>query len=382
MAPRWTSTLLPGAWLFGLLLPGLLLLAGCAADRDAAYLRIDSAVQRPHLQILPHLDEAGRLRHSFDPQLSFLPLALGGALVDYRRGVSRGFADAFAADFNAVVGDPDQPLPALLRAAEGSGVRLLRPRHEDDSDRGLTVLLDASAAAVIAMPRDPVRIDDFAAAAQAAIKDGRPVWALLPAHGTAEQRLLQPNEARALAYAALVHGASGLIWQGEDNYAARNAGAIGIAAAPQIDYGIGMRGETDHVAIMAPPYRASPAEVAASKRLWDTVAGLNRAIARLRPALLQPDIDQPYMIALASSESAMPAPVRSLLKPWEDGWLMIAVNLDAYDHAIRVDFDRPLRRIARFTGPDAALSLEQDSARGRFYDTFEPYGVRLYRITP
>lgn len=377
-------------WLGGALLG--LLLAGCAADRDAAYQQSPGAAQRPHPGAVLHLDHRGAVRSTFDPQQSFLPLALGGALVDYRRGVSRGFADAFAADFNAVAADPDQPLPALLRAAEGSGVLLLRPRREASSDAAPAVLVDASAAAVIAMPRDPARIDDFAAAARAAIEAGKPVWAMLPAHGSADRRLPSPAQARALAYAALVHGASGLIWQGEDNYAARNAGAIGIAAAPQLDYGIGTPynfgngSETASVSVMAPPYRASPEEVAASRRLWEAVAQFNRGIARLKPALLQPDAAVTYTISLAPPEpsaarSALAAPVRTLLRPWEDGLLLIAVNLENRDHAMRIDFGRRLHRMARFAMPEGA-PLEHDPARGLLYDNIEAYGLRLYRITP
>lgn len=363
----------------------LLLLAGCAADRGDIYTPLPGAAQRPHPEAVPHLDRGGAVRTRFDARQSLLPLALGGALVDYRRGVSRGFADAFAADFNAVVGDPEQPLPALLRAAGGSGVLLLRPGREAPASGG-DMLVDAAAAAVIAVPRDPAQIDDFAIAARQAIAAGKPVWAMLPAYGKADLPLPEPGRARALAYAALVHGASGLIWQGEDNYAARNAGAIGIAAAPQLDYGIGTLGETPHVSVMAPPYRARPDEVAAAKRLWDAIAQLNRSIARLTPAWLHPDGDLRYSLAIAEPATTIATtaatPVRSLLRPWDDGWLLVVVNLEARVQAIRVDLAQPMRRIARFTGPDAALPLQQDAARGRFYDDLEPFGVRLYRLSP
>src|SRR3546814_6766316 len=63
---------------------------------------------------------------------------------------------------------------------------------------------------------------------------GRPVWALLRAHAdpARNQPMPDPTTAGLLAFGALTTGASGLVWQGEDNYAARNAGMLGIAAAP------------------------------------------------------------------------------------------------------------------------------------------------------
>ena len=80
---------------------------------------VPQAPQHRHADGVPHLDLDGATVMHYQPQRSFLALALGGVLVDYRQGVARGFQEAFAADFNAVAADPGQPLPALLRAAEG-----------------------------------------------------------------------------------------------------------------------------------------------------------------------------------------------------------------------------------------------------------------------
>ncbi len=360
-----------------------LLLTGCAAAPPAIYALSPQAPQRPHPHTVPQLDREGGILTQYQPQRSVFGLALGGTLVDYRQGVARGFQDAFAADFNAVVADPGQPLAALLRAAEGSGVRLLRlgDKADDRNDAPSSpALLDATAVAVIALPRDPARIDAFAAAA--ATQRDRPVWALLPAHGTAVARMPDPAQTRALAFAAIVHGASGLIWQGADNYAARNAGMFGIAPAPQLDYGIATGAGAARV--------ITPAEAAAAKRLWETAAALNRRIARLAPALLQPDAALAYDLALAPGDDALrqplAVPVRSLLKPWqsfgEAALLLIAVNLEPRSHAIRVDFGRSMRAMARAPGDESYGELEADAARGLLHDRIEAYGVRLYRLVP
>lgn len=354
-----------------------LLLAGCAQPQPSFYALTPQARQHFHTDGMPHLDRDGAVLLRYQPQRSVLVLALGGVLVDYRQGVARGFQDAFAADFNAVAADPGQPLPALLRAAEGSRVRLLRAQAEAGAH---PALLDAAAAAVIALPRNPARIDAFAAAAQA--QAGKPVWALLPAHADAAARLPNPAEAQALAFAAVVHGASGLIWQGADNYAARNAGMLGIASAPQLDYGIATGSDTARV--------ATPSEAAASKRLWETVAAINRRLARLEPALLQPDATLPYEVAVALNEdaprTALAAPVRTLLKPWavfgEAGLLLIAVNLEDRSHDIRIDFGTGMQAMNRGAGDDSYGPLEAEPSRGLLRDRLEAYGVRLYRLVP
>lgn len=358
--------------------PALLgcLLAACTPPPSQLFVVTPQAVQHRHAEGVPHLDLDGATVTDYAPQRSFLALALGGVLVDYRQGVARGFQDAFAADFNAVVADPGQPLPALLRAAEGSRVRLLRAR-QDDSDH--PSILDASAAAVIALPRDPARMDAFAAAARA--QRGKAVWALLPAHATADARLPNPAEAQALAFAAFIHGASGLIWQGADNYAARSAGMLGIAPAPQLDYGIATGADTARL--------ITPAEAAAAKRLWETAAAVNRRLARLAPALLQPDAELPYEIAVAAGEDArqpLAAPIRSLLKPWnsfgEAGLLLLAVNLERHSRDMRVDFGTAMRAMGRGPGEEAYGPLDAEPARGLLRDRIEAYGVRLYRLVP
>lgn len=353
-----------------------LLLAACAGADGPGLRLLPDAPQRPHPQAVPHTDRSGALLHRYDPERSFLPLALGGAMVDYRHGVTRGFAAAFAADFNAVVADPEQPLPALIRAAEGSGVLLLRPQAEATAH---PALLNAAAVAVVELPRDPARIDRFAAAVRAAPPD-RPVWAMLPAHGKADLPMPNPAQARALAFAALVHGASGLIWQGEDNYAARNAGAVGIAAAAPLDYGIGISGEG-----VTPPYRARPEEVSAGRRLWDAAAQLNRRLTRLKPALLRPDAMLDHRIAIAADAEPrrLQSPVRSLVRPWENGeLLMILVNLERRPHDVRIDFPRPPGRILRFPGEPYPTPTAYDAATGRLSEPLEAHGVRLYLLSP
>lgn len=375
----------------GLLLPALLsmLLAACAGDPFAGYVASPGAVQRPHPQTMPQTGRTGALLTALDPEQSFFPLGLGGALVDYRDGVRHGFRHIADAGFNSVAADPEQPLPALLRAAEGSRVQLLRPSgavaHPALLDAsGIRALpVTAQAGASVAAGREG--IDAFAAAVKET--PGRPVWAILQVHARAtapRQPLPHPALARAMAFGALASGAAGLIWQGEDNYAARNAGALGIAPAPQLDYGI-----QTYEAGNAPAYRATPEDVAASKRLWDAVAVLNRRIGRLLPALLLPDATDAYSLALREEADgglrpSVSAPLRSLLKPWDgsdDGRrLLMVVNLEDRGRDFRLSFDGGFRHIERWQ-EDGESAPEQDAARGMLRDSIAPYGLRLYRVT-
>lgn len=364
-----------------LLLAGLFL-TGCAGDPFADYAPLDTAsIQRPYPGPVPQTDRSGGLLQRFDQARSFFPLALSGALVDYNRGApnapgARGFNAAFLANFNAVTADPEQPLDAQLAAADGSHLMLLRARPDSWGELHHAALLDASDVVLIAMPRDALAGDAFAQTAKH--QAGKPVWALLPASARVGngETLPDPDEARLLAFSALLGGATGIIWQGEDNYVARSAGWLGIAPAPQLDYGIQTGGRE--------PLRATPGDVAASRRLWDAVTQLNRRISRIAPALLQPDAAEPYSIATrieppAATGARPPLPqLRSLLKPHDGGLLLIVLNAGTAEADFRIGFARAIRSLTRFDEGDA---IAQDAARGLFRDSIAPRGVRLYRIT-
>ena len=361
-----------------LVLPVLLLLTGCASDRFADYAPLDLAVQRPYPVAVPQVARDGAQLERYDPARSFFPLALSGALVEYGRGPyshpARGFTAVLMADFNAVTADPEQPLEAQLAAADGARLMLLRARPDTWGDLQHAALLDASDVAVIAMPRGSDGIAGFARSLQQQARERRPVWALLPVSARTGngETLPDPAEARMLAFAALAAGATGLIWQGADNYAARNAGRLGIAATPQMDYGI-------QASSRIAPLKATAGEVAASRRLWDAVMQLNRRIARIVPALLQPDAPEHYTLATRIDPTPRaPVQLYSLLKPYDGGLLLIVVNAGERSEDFRIGFSRAVRAAVRLDETDP---LDRDDARGLLRDQIAPRGVRLYRIT-
>lgn len=359
------SIMLRASWLLLLGLLAASLLTACAGDPWRDYTPLPDAAQHPHPNATPHTDRNGDILTAYDPARSFFPIALTGALSDYSQGSGRGFHDVFLADFNAVSADPAQPLTAMLSAAEASRLQLLRPQR----DLPHAALLDASGTMAVTLPRDPTEAISLAAVVKA--QADKPVWAILPVHARAEQRQLGGAEARALAFTAIVSGASGILWYGEDNYVARNSGAMGISPRPQLDYGI-RTGE-------AAPLGVTPEAVAASRRLWEAVAQINRRIVRIAPALLQPDADAAYEIAVRDERASTAPPLlRGLLKPLENGTrLLIVVNPAPLAEDIRVS--TAFGKVARLEDDHP---VEQDAARGLFRDRIPAYGVGLYRIVP
>ncbi|MCW0234423.1 MAG: hypothetical protein OJJ21_12560 [Ferrovibrio sp.] len=356
----------------------LLLLSSCAGDPFADYAPLDGVIQHPYPYAPPQTARDGATLTAYDPARSFFPLALSGALVDYSRGPysnpARGFTAALMADFNAVTADPEQPLAAQLAAADGARLLLLRARPDSWGELQHAALLDASETVVIAMARGTDGADAFARRVRQQAQGRRPVWALLPASARTGNGETLPDaaEARAMAFTAIVAGATGLIWLGEDNYAARNAGRLGIAPVPQMDYGI-------QAGSSIAPLKATPGDVAASRRLWDAVMQLNRRIARIVPALLQADAPDRYTVAVRMEDPPRPpVQLRSLLKAYDGGLLLIVVNGGEQPEDFRIGFSRAIRSLARL---DDAETVQMDDARGLFRDRIAPRGVRIYRIT-
>jgi len=379
------------------------LLAACAAEAPSApppspWRDTPQAVSRVHRTSVPHTDRLGQARATLDPARSLLPLVLDNAMVDYQRGTRFGFATAAAAGFNAVAPWSEQPREAVLEAAAGS--RLLavmppaKPGETDSIEADDIAWFDpAQVELVRAMPfrasqpvADLVGMEGLGALTRAVADQsaGRsakalPVWAVLQAFGAPaeDRRLPSPAEARALAYGALVQGASGLVWFAEDSYAGRSIGAIGIAPTPPLDYGIQVFDTGNR------PLRPKPSEVAAAGGLWQAVARLNREIERLSPALLSPTAAFDYRVrvrALEPADSLEPAPLRLLLKSFDNRFTLIAVNLTNKPWRLSVTLPQPMGKVERWFDTDTAPALQRGGTE--FEEDFAAHAVRLYRLSP
>ncbi len=402
-----------------LLLPLLLLvLAGCATPpapppwRDSP-----AAVADQHRNGLPHTDRLGQPRRQLDPVRSFFPLILDNAMVDYSRGLRFGFAAAYEAGFNAVSPWSGQPRNAALAAAAGSRLLLaLNPeeaaaaRAEDGAD--LQALLDARTVRLVRImpfsargpeassPADiasPADIDSALNALRQAVaqRPNDPAWSVLQAFAAPAIGLRLPSsaEARALAYGALIGGASGLIWLGEDSYVSRSGGALGIGPALPLDYGVQLP-ESEQ----GPPFKPEPAQVGQARALWQTVARLNREIERLSPALLSPTAQTPPRAELLPLDDGPPlaegeTPIRLLLKQ-QDGvqpggqiggqigghLTLLAANLSHRPWRLRISLPGGIKRLERWFDTDPAPAL--NAGNRQFEEDFPPLGVRVYRLTP
>lgn len=202
----------------------------------------------------------------------------------------------------------------------------------------------------------------------------KPVWYYAQGFASPVERWFLPSagQARGMLYAAIVHGATGIVWFAYDSPVTRNGRVVGVAPDTREAAGIALPYGP------SPPIAATAAEAAASRALWQSIRVLNREIAALAPALLGPTADLPYRVYVAGA-AASATPIRSLLKVMPNGdLLLIAVNIDNVSLEARFFF--PGRRFALSRLHDDPLG--PDGSAGIWRDTFAPFGVRLYRLTP
>ena len=194
----------------------------------------------------------------------------------------------------------------------------------------------------------------------------KPVWLVVqamagPGYGW---RMPTPDEVRAMVYAGLIHGATGIIYFAFDSFVTREGQILGMAPDPPASYGPTPGFGNPAV----PTLIASEADRAASRRLWAAVAGLNRELAALAPALLSPTASEACRVTVGDNRdwwgSARPAaPIRTLLKDGPGGPVLLAVNLDR----------RPLSATIDCHHPDLGPVWHRQ-------EDFAPLAVHVYRL--
>ncbi len=177
-------------------------------------------------------------------------------------------------------------------------------------------------------------------------------------------------QTRGMVYAAIVHGATGIIWFGLDSFVLRNDQVIGASPDPAGDYGIDLPDRRSKEL----PRQASADELADSRRMWGIVRELNRELAGLAPVILSPTADVPYTVH-ASGPSASTTPIRTLLKATANGYILIAVNVDAAPVLAHFSIGAPVRDLVRIGDATVAPAVSRD----KWTDTFGPFAIRLYR---
>ncbi|WP_374630997.1 hypothetical protein [Ferrovibrio sp.] len=227
---------------------------------------------------------------------------------------------------------------------------------------------------------DPVRnIERVAVSVSRAVRftdQRKPIWFVAQAFEEPRRSWYMPDadQLRAMVFAAIIHGASGIVYFGYDSHATRDDNVLGIAPDPLIEYG----DTPDYNNNGLPHLRTDAAGLQRSKALWHGVEAINRELAALAPSLLQPTL--PYVCNAQTAKSdGLAQPIRLLAKPAlaTDGILLLAVNLENQAHDVRLDCPAGFATVSSYS-PDQMPPMQQDGTS--FTDRFPPFGVRLYRI--
>jgi hypothetical protein len=214
--------------------------------------------------------------------------------------------------------------------------------------------------------------------AAAANKEQKPVWFIVGAFTTRGAggfpfRFPTPMQLRAQVYAALIHGATGIIYFCWDTYVCRDGDVIGMSPDPQAVY------------FEAAPGRpktspARPMQLAESKAAWMAAAQVNTEIRELTPSLFSPTVgDDVKYTAKVEGTAVTDAPLRCLLKPHpEGGYVLLTVNLDDAVLNATYEFPAGLKSVEPLFENRDPFKLE--AGQKSFADRYEPFEAHVYRI--
>jgi hypothetical protein len=198
----------------------------------------------------------------------------------------------------------------------------------------------------------------------------KPVWITLQAFGglpglEVPMRVPSADELRGMAFTAIIHGATGLIFFAYDSRVTREGHVVGISPDTPESRGSGAE--------------ATPADALRSRELWSGAAALNAELERLTPALLSPTARLPYQVRFAG-DNRTAVPIRTMLKATDGGYTLLAVNLEASPMGVRFRLPAGVVGSVRRLNPDgSATALE--AFNGEFGDAMGGFGAGVYEIT-
>lgn len=207
-----------------------------------------------------------------------------------------------------------------------------------------------------------------------AVSSKKPVWFVAQAFESPfknfDWRMPDEREARAMAYAALVHGATGLIWFSYDSFVSRNGLVIGISPDPQTEYRYLLRNSLAGDAY----FEANDRQITQSRNLWAAVSRLNRELSSQSELWLSPTAGEDYDVHISGARTSRD-PVRTQLKQTADGLVLAGVNVDDTPVEFRVTMPRRIASIDPVAG-DAVTSLRN----GMLYGKLDGFGTFVLRI--
>jgi len=216
------------------------------------------------------------------------------------------------------------------------------------------------------------------ALAAAVNHEKKPVWLIVGAFrveggGSFPFRFPTPMQLRAQVYAALVHGATGIIYFTWDTYVCRDGAVIGMSPDPRVQYVTPGPG-------VPKPTPARPMDLAEAKGLWMAAAQINGELRELTPSLFSRTVgpDVAYKVDV-KGEAITDDPVRCLLKPHPDGgYVLFTVNVDDAVLDVTYEFAGGLRSAGPLFENRGPLELTDEQKR--FTDRYEPFDVHVYRL--
>ena len=216
--------------------------------------------------------------------------------------------------------------------------------------------------------------------AAAVNQERKPVWFIVGAfecrgRGAFPFRMPTPMQLRSQVYAALIHGATGIIYFTWDTYVCRDGDVIGMSADPRVAY-------LDPGPNRPKPSPAKPMQLAQSMALWIAATQINKEIQELTPSLLSPTVGEKVSYsAKVEGQSVSDVPVRCLLKPHPDGgYVLLTANLD--DAVLNVDYEFQNALKSGAVLFENRSPFDMKAGQKKFSDVYEPFDVHVYRVLP
>ncbi|MBL24316.1 MAG: hypothetical protein CMM48_10520 [Rhodospirillaceae bacterium] len=214
---------------------------------------------------------------------------------------------------------------------------------------------------------------DFPASISRAVElnaQKRPLWMVLQAFTKPTERWTMPSPAqlRAMTYASLIHGATGIIFFAFDSFVTRDGAVVGMAPNPI----------NRHRALTKrPPLEATNAQLTKSRALWSETKKINGEMKKLTPLILLPTSKRKLRVFI-SGKSVSEVPVRVIIKESENQIYVIAANLD--ETALEAEFQ--LAKSPKSVSVEFTYSAKPKTTAKGWSEKLEGFATRVYRVTP
>jgi hypothetical protein len=171
---------------------------------------------------------------------------------------------------------------------------------------------------------------------------------------------------RAIVYAGIIHGATGISYFTWDSNISRSGRVFGIAPNPYTNI---------PEKISAKPIQALMAHV-----LWNTAARINREIHELTPVIYSPTVGPEFPCHVTIEGKVITeSPIRALLKSHpEGGYVLLTVNLDNAVLKAVFKFEKPLSNVQVLFDNSPPEDLEKKQMI--VTREYEPYDVQIFRL--